>query len=78
MLKEILDKRSRENMRSAGPKVPYVDRVFAGVPVRVYADDQAGENASKRPGIVYFHGGGWRYGHVGKYRKYGGAIISFS
>ncbi|XP_022102065.1 neutral cholesterol ester hydrolase 1-like isoform X2 [Acanthaster planci] len=64
ILKKIFDKGSRESMRAAGPNVPYADTTFDGVPVRVYSDEQMGKNACKRPGIVYFHGGGWRYGHV--------------
>ncbi|XP_066299182.1 arylacetamide deacetylase-like [Branchiostoma lanceolatum] len=35
------------------------DTTFDGVRVRVYEPESAGQSGSRRPGLVYIHGGGW-------------------
>ena len=62
-----LDERFRPGMREKGPNVPYTDTEFDGVLVRVFDDQKTGEISTKRPAIVFYHGGGWRLGHIGEY-----------
>ena len=64
---KYLDERSRPGMREKGPNVPYTDTMFDGVLVRVFDDQKTGEISTKRPAIVFYHGGGWRFGHIGEY-----------
>jgi len=40
------------------------DLTFSGVPVRVYEPTAA--SGEKKRGLVYFHGGGWMFGCIGK------------
>ncbi|XP_071798441.1 neutral cholesterol ester hydrolase 1-like [Asterias amurensis] len=61
---EKLDERFRPGMREKGPNVPYTDTEFDGVLVRVFDDQKTGEISTKRPAIVFYHGGGWRLGHI--------------
>ena len=41
------------------------DTTVAGVPVRVYKPFKGAGNSSL-PGLVYYHGGGWTFGTIGK------------
>ncbi|XP_067336456.1 neutral cholesterol ester hydrolase 1a isoform X2 [Channa argus] len=43
------------------PGVKVSDLTFAGVPVRVYEPPAGGEGHLRR-GLMYFHGGGWKFG----------------
>ncbi len=61
---KYLDERSRPGMREKGPNVTYTDTMFDGVLVRVFDDQKAEEISTKRPAIVFYHGGGWRLGHL--------------
>ena len=44
----------------------YYDAKFDGVRVRVYEPAEDVKTTSKRAGIVFYHGGGWAVGSVGK------------
>ncbi|XP_071798594.1 neutral cholesterol ester hydrolase 1-like [Asterias amurensis] len=61
---KYLDERSRPGMREKGPNVPYTNTEFDGVLVRVFDDQKTGQISTKRPAIVFYHGGGWRLGHI--------------
>ncbi|XP_038050205.1 neutral cholesterol ester hydrolase 1-like [Patiria miniata] len=58
-LVDWLDERFRAHSRASEPRVPYRDAVFDRVPVRIFADEPAGEKTDKRPAIVFYHGGGF-------------------
>ena len=54
-----------------GPQYPdgmdITDTTLAGVPVRIYKPyKNAGEGDDKLAGLVYYHGGGWCSGNIGK------------
>ena len=69
--RDWLSQRMTASLRASGPNVTYSDTVFGGVTVRVFADKQEGKDAAKRPAIVFYHGGGWSGGSVGKCHWYG-------
>ncbi|XP_022102052.1 neutral cholesterol ester hydrolase 1-like isoform X2 [Acanthaster planci] len=54
---------------SGGPNITFTDTTYGGVLVRVFADKPDGENAAKRPAIVYYHGGGWTRGNIKFYHR---------
>ncbi|XP_022102021.1 neutral cholesterol ester hydrolase 1-like [Acanthaster planci] len=58
-LNEWLHEKMRTHARARGPSVPYRDAVFDRVQVRIFVDDAPGGKTSKRPAIVYYHGGGF-------------------
>ncbi|XP_022101994.1 uncharacterized protein LOC110985339 [Acanthaster planci] len=66
-LDQWLDEMTRANYREGRPKVPYWEAVFDRVPVRIFAVEPAEGKTSKRPAIVYYHGGGFIHRNVDTY-----------
>uniref|UniRef100_A0AAY4ERY0 Alpha/beta hydrolase fold-3 domain-containing protein n=1 Tax=Denticeps clupeoides TaxID=299321 RepID=A0AAY4ERY0_9TELE len=62
LVRWLADRSLRRRGQRAGLRIK--NATFAGVPVRVYEPTAA--SAGKRRGLVYFHGGGWVVGSLGK------------
>lgn len=54
------------------PKLFIQDLQFNKVPVRVYQPKAASDG--QRRGIIFFHGGGWMFGSLGKISA-GGIVV---
>lgn len=50
--------------RPVPPGLCIKDMTFNGVPVRVY--EPTATSGEKKRGLVFFHGGGWVFGSIGK------------